>query len=160
MWDYELQVKFAGWLKKEHEAEKLCALVGIRTQESLNRWRAIHSDKNKNKFEGQEWTLDMGDGVYNGYPIYDWTADDIWTCNAKNGYLYNTLYDLFWKAGLTVDQMRVASPFHDSGIENLKLYKVIDPKNWAKMIGRTNGVNFSGIYGGTTAMGWKSIKLP
>jgi predicted phosphoadenosine phosphosulfate sulfurtransferase len=28
--------------------------------------------------------------------------------------------------------------------------------------GRTvvNGVNFAGIYGGTTAMGWKSIKLP
>lgn len=160
MWDYELQVRFASWLKKERKAEKLCSLVGIRTQESLNRWRAIHSDKNKNKFEGHEWTLDMGDGVYNGYPIYDWTADDIWTCNAKNGYLYNTLYDLFWKAGLNVDQMRVASPFNDCAIESLKLYKVIDPKNWAKMIGRTNGVNFSGIYGGTTAMGWKSIKLP
>jgi predicted phosphoadenosine phosphosulfate sulfurtransferase len=28
------------------------------------------------------------------------------------------------------------------------------------MIGRTNGVNFAGLYGGTTAMGWKSIKLP
>lgn len=28
------------------------------------------------------------------------------------------------------------------------------------MIGRVNGVNFSGIYGGTTAMGWKNIKLP
>ena len=160
MWDYELQIRFATWLKKEQKAEKLCSLVGIRTQESLNRWRAIHSDKNKNKFDGQEWTLDMGDGVYNGYPIYDWTADDIWTCNAKNGYLYNTLYDLFWKAGLNVDQMRVASPFNDCAIESLKLYKVIDPKNWAKMIGRTNGVNFSGIYGGTTAMGWKSIKLP
>lgn len=28
------------------------------------------------------------------------------------------------------------------------------------MVGRVKGVNFSGIYGGTTAMGWKSIKLP
>ena len=28
------------------------------------------------------------------------------------------------------------------------------------MIGRTSGVNFSGIYGGTTAMGWRSIQLP
>jgi predicted phosphoadenosine phosphosulfate sulfurtransferase len=28
------------------------------------------------------------------------------------------------------------------------------------MLGRVNGVNFAGIYGGTTAMGWKSIKLP
>lgn len=160
MWDYDLQVKFADWVHKEHGGKSTCCLVGIRTQESLNRWRAIHSDKNKNKFKGVDWTLEMGGNVVNAYPIFDWTADDIWTCNAKQGYPYNTLYDLFWKAGLTVDQMRVASPFHDSGIENLKLYKVIDPKNWAKMVGRTNGVNFSGIYGGTTAMGWRSIKLP
>ncbi len=59
-----------------------------------------------------------------------------------------------------MDQMRVASPFNDSASESLKLYKVIDPKNWGKMIGRVNGVNFTGIYGGTTAMGWRSIKLP
>lgn len=160
MWDYELQVKFASWLKEHQKVKNVCALVGIRTQESLNRWRAIHSDKNKNKLDGLEWTLDMGDGVFNAYPIYDWTTEDIWICNAKNDYKYNSLYDLFWKAGLNIDQMRVASPFNDCAIESLKLYKVIDPKNWAKMLGRTNGVNFSGIYGGTTAMGWKSIKLP
>ncbi len=56
--------------------------------------------------------------------------------------------------------MRVASPFNDSAIESLKFYKIIDPNNWGKMIGRVNGVNFSGLYGGTTAMGWNSIKLP
>jgi predicted phosphoadenosine phosphosulfate sulfurtransferase len=28
------------------------------------------------------------------------------------------------------------------------------------MVGRVNGVNFTGIYGGTTAMGWKSITKP
>ena len=28
------------------------------------------------------------------------------------------------------------------------------------MIGRVNGVNFTGIYGGTRAMGWQSIRLP
>ena len=28
------------------------------------------------------------------------------------------------------------------------------------MIGRVNGVNFTCLYGGTTAMGWKTIKLP
>lgn len=159
MWDYELQVKFADWVHKKHGSKKTCCLVGIRTQESLNRWRAIHSDKNQNKFMGKCWTLQM-ENVVNAYPIFDWTANDIWTCNAKLNYQYNKLYDIFWKAGLSVDQMRVASPFHDSGIENLKLYKVIDPKNWAKMVGRTNGVNFSGIYGGTTAMGWRSITLP
>ena len=56
--------------------------------------------------------------------------------------------------------MRVASPFNDSASESLKMYKVIDPKNWGKMIGRVNGVNFTGLYGGTTAMGWRNINLP
>lgn len=160
MWDYEFQEKFAGWYHKKKKAMRTACLVGIRTDESMNRWRAIHSDRNRNKYKNNAWTLEMIEDVYNAYPIFDWKVDDVWIANAKQGWEYNKLYDLFWKAGLTPSQMRVASPFHDSGIENLKLYKVIDPNNWGKMIGRVNGVNFAGLYGGTTAMGWKSIKLP
>lgn len=160
MRDYEVQERFASWIHENSGAKQTACLVGIRTQESLNRWRAIHSDKNTNKFESHEWTLEMGPGVFNAYPIYDWAVEDVWAANAKQEWQYNALYDLFYKAGLPLGTMRVASPFHDCGIENLKLYKVIDPKNWGKMIGRVNGVNFAGLYGGTTAMGWKSIKLP
>jgi predicted phosphoadenosine phosphosulfate sulfurtransferase len=56
--------------------------------------------------------------------------------------------------------MRIASPFHQSGQDNLKLFRVIDQHSWGKMVSRVNGVNFTGIYGGTTAMGWKSITKP
>ena len=160
MWDYDLQEKFAAWIHDKKGAEKTACLVGIRTDESLNRWRAIHSDKNKNKYNSIEWTLEMSEGIFNAYPIFDFKVDDIWIANQREGWEYNKLYDLFWKAGLSPAQMRVASPFNDSGIENLKLYKIIDPSNWGKMIGRTSGVNFAGLYGGTTAMGWRSIKLP
>lgn len=160
MRDYDLQERFAAWYHKKNNATKTCCLVGIRTQESLDRWRAIHSEKNKNKYNGLKWTLKMANNVYNAYPVYDWTTDDVWTANSKFSWEYNKLYDLFYMAGITLNQMRVASPFHECGIENLKLYKVIDPKNWGKMVGRTNGVNFAGLYGGTTAMGWKNIKLP
>jgi predicted phosphoadenosine phosphosulfate sulfurtransferase len=160
MWDYELQERFCTWYHEQKHAKKTACLVGIRTQESLNRWRAIHSEKNKNKYQGHDWTLKIAKNVYNAYPIHDWLTEDIWTANAHFGWDYNKLYDLFWMAGLNIDQMRVASPFNDCAIESLKLYKVIDPNNWGKMIGRTNGVNFAGLYGGTTAMGWKSIKLP
>ena len=62
-----------------------------------------------------------------------------------------------YKAGIKPNQMRVASPFNDCATESLKLYKVIDANNWGKLIGRVNGVNFTSIYGGTTAMGWNSI---
>jgi len=160
MWDYEFQERFSKWIHKKNKAKKTACLVGIRTDESLNRWRAIHSDRNQNKYKDWKWTLELSEGVYNAYPIFDWSVDDIWVSNYRQGWTYNTLYDLFWKAGLKVNQMRVASPFNDCAIESLKLYKVIDPNNWGKMLGRTNGVNFAGLYGGTTAMGWKSIKLP
>lgn len=54
------------------------------------------------------------------------------TANARFGFDYNRLYDLLYQAGLTIGQMRVASPFNDCAQESLKLYKVIDPANWAR----------------------------
>ncbi|WBF53836.1 DUF3440 domain-containing protein [Macrococcoides canis] len=153
-WDYDIQKRFTDWYS---EGRRVATLIGIRTTESLNRWRAI---KGNHKLENKkQWIVKEGN-TYKTYPIYDWTTEDIWICNAKFGYEYNKLYDLYYQAGLKIDEMRVASPFNDAAITTLKLYKVIDPNNWAKMVGRVKGVNFSGIYGGTTAMGWKSIKLP
>tara|TARA_R110000787_G_scaffold161960_2_gene275326 strand:- start:2031 stop:3308 length:1278 start_codon:yes stop_codon:yes gene_type:complete len=160
MWDYELMESFSNWIHEKNNAEKTACFVGIRTQESFNRWRAIHSDKNYKKFNGKRWTKEISENIYNVYPVFDWITEDVWIANAKFEWSYNKLYDLFHQAGLTINQMRVASPFNDSASESLKMYKVIDPKNWGKMIGRVNGVNFTGLYGGTTAMGWRNIKLP
>jgi predicted phosphoadenosine phosphosulfate sulfurtransferase len=160
MSDYEFQEKFGNWFHRKNKAVRTACLIGIRTQESLNRWRAIYSDKNYRKYDGREWTKELYQNVYNAYPIYDWTTQDIWVANGREKWEYNHLYDLFYKAGIPIDKMRVASPFNDWAIESLKLYRVIDPNNWAKMVGRVNGVNFSAIYGGTTAMGWKNLKLP
>lgn len=160
MWDYEFAEKFTQWYHELKKAKKTCCLVGIRTDESLNRWRAIHSDKNTNKYNGIKWTKQISENVINAYPIYDLKARDVWISNYRNEWTYNKLYDIFYQAGLTIDQMRVASPFISEGTETLKLYKVIEPNTWGKLISRVNGVNFTGLYGGTTAMGWRSLKLP
>lgn len=160
MWDYEFAEKFTNWYHEKKQAKKTCCLVGIRTDESLNRWRAIHSDKNQNKYNNIQWTKKLSDNIINAYPIYDLKARDVWISNYRNEWTYNKLYDVFHQAGLTIDQMRVASPFISEGTETLKLYKVIEPNTWGKLISRVNGVNFTGLYGGTTAMGWRSLKLP
>lgn len=160
MWDYEFQELFSDWIHKKKNAKKTACLVGIRTQESLNRWRAIHSDRNYKNYKGVNWTKKMYDNIYNAYPIYDWITEDIWIANSKFGWTYNKLYDIYYQAGLTIDQMRVASPFLSTAQDSLKLYMIIEPRTWGKLIGRVNGVNFTGIYGGTTAMGWREIKLP
>jgi predicted phosphoadenosine phosphosulfate sulfurtransferase len=160
MTDYELQEKFSTWYHQHKKAKRTAVLVGIRTQESLNRWRAIYSDRNYRNYNGLNWTKEIAPNVFNAYPVFDWLTEDIWVANGKFRWDYNRIYDLFYRAGVPIDKMRVASPFNDWAIDSLKLYRVIDPNNWAKMVGRVNGVNFSAIYGGTTAMGWKNIKLP
>lgn len=150
--DYEVQDNFCRWF--EHTHGKTAVVIGIRSDESLNRFRAIASDKAA-KYKGVYWI-----NGNKAYPIYDWSAADIWTYNGKFGKDYNRLYDLYYQAGLSIEQMRVASPFNDCAADSLKLYKVIEPQTWGRMVSRVNGVNFTGIYGGTTAMGWKSITLP
>lgn len=150
--DYTVQDNFCDWFVETHG--KTAIVIGIRADESLNRYRAVATAKAK-KYKGKSWINNN-----RAYIIYDWHVDDVWIYNAKFAKPYNKLYDLYYKAGLPIELMRVASPFHDCGAATLKLYKVIDPNNWARMVGRVNGVNFTSIYGGTTAMGWKSITKP
>lgn len=158
--DYKVQDKFVQWFTKSHG--KTALVIGIRCGESMDRYQMItgHSQTVK-KYDGKCWIVDSAiENIYRSYIIYDWEVSDIWTYFAKTGHPYNKLYDLYYQAGLTIDQMRVANPFHTCGTDSLRLYKVIEPDTWGKLVSRVNGVNFAGIYGGTTAMGWKSITLP
>lgn len=159
MWDYEFQEKLSTWIHDREDAKRTAVLVGIRTQESLHRWRAIHKERDT-RYNGLNYSKLISENVYNFYPIYDWKTEDIWVANAKFGFEYNKLYDLYYQAGVPIDSMRVASPFLSEGQESLKLYKVIEPHTWGKLVSRVNGVNFAGLYGGTTALGWRKITKP
>ena len=146
--------KFGDWYARG----KSCAcLIGIRCSESLNRFRAIVNQQ-KGMIGGRLWTKKNTKTVYNCYPIYDWTTDDIWTANAKFDWKYNQLYDIFYKAGVPVSKMRVASPFMSESKSSLNLYRVIDPHCWATLCARVNGANFVATYG--KQMTYRSVKLP
>ena len=154
----DLYKEFGYWYARQ-KGEKVVALLGVRSDESYNRYRAVANKKNT--YKGEKWMTDLGDNSFNAYPLYDWTTEDVWIANAKFGYDYNKLYDLYYKAGLTVNQMRVASPFNEWATESLNLYRVIEPQTWTKLLGRVEGANFAAIYGGTKAMGAnRNIKLP
>jgi predicted phosphoadenosine phosphosulfate sulfurtransferase len=145
---------FAEW----YSQGKLTAnLIGIRASESLNRFRAILNGE-KETLHGQCWTKKNTQNVFNCYPIYDWKTEDIWTANVKYDFLYNELYDIFYKAGIKVHKMRVASPFMSESKSSLGLYRVIDPIVWAKLCARVHGANFIATYG--KQLGYKSFKLP
>lgn len=155
---FDARIQFAEWFSKEHG--RTAVMIGLRADESLSRL-SIFTSKNRSLMHGKyKYTKKVNEKTFNFYPIYDWETEDIWVANAKFGWDYNKIYDLYYQAGLTIDQMRVASPFHQCGQDNLKLYRVIDPNMWGRMVGRVNGCNFGGIYGGTSGMGWKNIIKP
>ena len=155
----EFYDKFAVWYHQNISKKgKTICLVGIRTDESLNRWRAITSEKKS--YKNTIFTTQIAGDVYTGYPIYDWSVEDVWTAHAKFDFPYNEIYDTFYAAGLTVHQMRVASPFNDWAIGSLNLYRTLEPEIWGSMVGRVNGANFCAIYGGTKAVAWKNIQKP
>ena len=132
-------------------------LIGIRTQESLNRFRAIMNDR-KETMKGMQWTKKNTDHVYNVYPIYDWKTRDIWICNSKFEFDYNKLYDTFYLAGVPVERMRVASPFMSESKSSLNLYRVIDGGVWARLCARVGGANFAATYG--KQLNYHSFTLP
>ena len=68
------------------------------------------------------------------------------------------MYDLFYKAGVPVHKMRVASPFMSESKSSLNLYRVIDGHTWARLCARVQGANFIATYG--KQLGYKSLKLP
>ena len=146
--------KFGDWYG---QGKKTACLIGIRTEESLNRWRAI-LNQSKVTLGGHMWTKKNTKYVYNCYPIYDWRTDDIWIANYKYDWLYNELYDIFWKAGLSIYQMRVASPFMSESKSSLNMYRVIDPNVWQRLVSRVQGANFIATYG--KQLNYNSFKLP
>jgi len=146
--------KFGDWYGG---GEVTACLIGIRTSESLNRFRAIMNE-NKKILKGQMWTKLNTETTYNCYPIYDWMTKDVWIANETFEWDYNKLYDIFYKAGVPVGSMRVASPFMSESKSSLGLYRVIDPHVWAKLCARVQGANFIATYG--KQLGYKSFKLP
>jgi predicted phosphoadenosine phosphosulfate sulfurtransferase len=146
--------QFGDWYA---QGQRCACLIGIRTVESLNRFRAILNPRKK-LWKGRMWTKQNTEHVYNCYPIYDWRTEDIWTANAKFNWEYNRLYDIFYRAGVPVHSMRVASPFMSESKSSLGLYRVIDPHVWARLCARVQGANFLATYG--KQLNYRSITLP
>lgn len=154
----DLAKQFGRFYKEEHGNKKTVCLLGIRADESLQRYSGIINKKYG--YKGECWISKQFKDVWCASPIYDWSNQDVWVANYRFNYNYNKLYDLYYKAGLKIDQMRVASPFNDYSKDSLNLYRVIDSEIWTKLVGRVQGANFGAIYGKTKAMGYRSIKLP
>lgn len=150
---------FGEWYAK---GESCACLVGIRADESLNRFRTIAS-KSKTTKDGRQYTTKVTENVFNIYPVYDWKTEDIWRYHAQfPDKRYNQLYTYMHKAGLTVHQQRICQPYGDDQRRGLWLFHLIEPNTWAKVVARVNGANSGALYVQESGNinGYNKIKKP
>lgn len=149
----EFILEFAKWYKKENGG-LVGAGIGIRSDESLNRWRTIHS-KTKSTYKDNQWTtlLKPNQDIYNFYPMYDWKTQDIWVSISMFDLKYNMIYELMYKNGVSIHEQRLCQPYGDDQKNGLDQFKALEYETWEKVLNRVNGVNFGNIYARTSALG-------
>lgn len=155
----EFVVLFGDW----YAQDKSCGgFVGIRADESLNRFRTIAVFNKRMHGEKRYTTLVIGN-TFNVYPIYDWRTEDIWRYHAKfPDRPHNHVYDLMQQAGVPLSQQRLCQPYGDDQRKGLWLYHILEPETWFKLIARVNGANSGALYVQETGnvMGYNKIARP
>lgn len=150
---------FAVWYSR---GRTTAAFIGIRSDESLNRFRTIATFEKGTHF-GKRYTTEVIPGVYNFYPIYDWRTEDIWRYHAHfPDKPHNKVYDLMYQAGVPFSQMRLCQPYGDDQRRGLWLYHLLEPQTWGKVIARVNGANTGALYVEErgNVSGYGTVKLP
>lgn len=151
----EFTTEFGKWFSG---GEKTANLVGIRTNESHNRYRTI-ANFTKGRYRYKQWSTRIARNLYNFYPLYDWETKDIWIANGKLGYDYNKIYDLMYLAGVSLHQMRLCQPYGDDQRKGLYLYKILEPETWTKVVNRVEGANFGNRYSETNRSVFANFRM-
>ena len=142
----EFILQFASWYQEKYQGKVACG-IGIRTDESLNRFRTIAFQGKKQTFEGYHWTTKLKINekhidVYNFYPIYDWAAEDIWGAVGRLDLKFNYIYELMYKNGLTIYEQRLCQPYGDDQKDGLNQFKALEYDTWSKVLNRVNRCEF------------------
>lgn len=104
----------------------MAILTGVRADESLNRFIGLASQRKLRYADDNPWTTTSSEGFYYTMcPLYDWKARDMWIYHARTGNIYNPLYDLKYRVGVPLRNMRVCEPFGPEQRRVLWLYYVL-----------------------------------
>jgi predicted phosphoadenosine phosphosulfate sulfurtransferase len=140
----EFMVVWGKWYAK---GKNTAGFVGIRSDESLHRYRAITAQKTGLVFKDWKWSTKIDSTLFNIYPIYDWRTEDIWVFHSKYKELsYNKIYDLMTRSGVKFSNQRLCQPFGDDQRKGLWLYHILEPETWYKLLNRVSGVNSGALY--------------
>lgn len=148
----ELIINFSKWY--EQDKEQVAVIIAIRADESFHRFCTL-TNKKKIRYINKDWSTFIKDSkrTYNFYPIYDWKTRDIWIATFNKNLLWNKVYDLMYKNGLSIHEQRLCQPYGDDQKNGLDQFRYIEPNTWEKLLKRVSGVNFGNIYCRTSLLG-------
>lgn len=136
--------EFFDWLERQQE-EPTAWLVGLRSKESLNRFRAISKVAG---YKGAMWsTIGKSKRSFRFYPIYDWSFGDIWKYIADNGVRYNPVYDrMYALKGKRLNDIRISNLIHEKSFSCLAELQEVEPDTYDRLCRRLAGVHSAAIY--------------
>lgn len=121
-----------------------CCVTGIRSDESLNRHRALlmagHYITSRTHRKRQQ--------LY-AKPIYDWTTPDIWWAIREFGWDYSRAYDKQQQIGRALRHQRVAPWGNASGFKETEQWAAFYPDEWERAINRLPELKAQARYGKT-----------
>lgn len=130
---------------KHYQYTNKVVVQGIRTEESLRRYRVVAMKKNEN------YICKADKGAFFAYPIYDMSSVDVWRVVDIKNADYNKTYDIFNKTNQynQLLRQRVCPPYGEEPIRGLYIYAECFPEMWHKMINRVAGAATAARYGNT-----------
>ena len=136
---------FDAWQRHTYGDEPGCNIGGVRCEESparatgLTHWPA---------YKWVTWGRKANGGKHvTLYPIFDWSSDDVWTAIAKGDWPYNRIYDLQYRYGLPMRNMRVSNLHHETAVQSLWSLQEIEPDTYAKLVARIGGIDMAAKMG-------------
>lgn len=104
------------------------AAIGLRMDE--NQRRKIHIRSRGRLFERAD------NGVWQCYPVAEWTTADIWTFIRETGTPYNAAYDVMETAGIALDRQRIGPLWTDQAYCGAEMTRQLWPTVWRQFVER------------------------
>ena len=127
----------------ENNYKDTAIIIGLRATESQNRWRTMA----KNPVNINDNTVFWGTAKLNNnyalYPIFDWNYHDIWKYIYDNKLKYNKIYDMMFKEGKGIREMRISSLIHEKAFASIVDLPKYEPKTYNKLLKRVKGISFA-----------------
>lgn len=154
--------KELSWEKLLPEIEKqykepTAQLIGLRSNESLNRYRAVVKNPAVNNINWSSKT--SNEKLINFYPIYDWGFDDVWRYIYDENIIYNKIYDYQFAKDYHKDEMRISCLIHEKSYRCLCDLPEFEPETFEWLCKRLKGIDTAMRYAKEKQM-YSNEKLP